>query len=845
MKLLRFFILVLAAFVSSSIFAQENQKELDNLMKTRGEYYFSLTVQNPNEIQAINELCSVDGTNGHTVICYANQRQYDQLLKKGYQPLLMTPPSMREMPKMWDGSHRENYEWDQYPTYEAYENMMQQFGTEHPDRCTYLELGTLASGRKIMGVRINNGNGDGKPHFLYTSTMHGDEVTGMMLMLRLIDEFCTSNDARILNILENVDLFIFPCTNPDGTYHGGNNSVYGATRYNGNGIDLNRHFPDFDKGPHPDGENHYENEAQWMMDIAQEYLYTMSANYHGGAEVMNYPWDTYQPVHPDDAWWQMVCHEYADLTHQVSSNYMTEYNNGIINGYSWYTISGSRQDYMNYYAQCREVTIECSNNKTPSASQMPNFWNINYNSMLAYIEQCLNGITGTITDAATGQPIVATVTIENHDHHGSSVTSHLPAGDYHRVIKGGTYQVTYSANGYYPQTITVTVTDGQPVVQNVQLEAGEGLIPDFNADNTDISLGGSVNFHDNTWGAHLTSWQWSFPGGTPSSSTLQNPSGITYNAVGSYPVTLTVTNEEGQTQTITKNDFIRVSESYNMSNATVETCNALFYDNGGPSGNYSDQLDYTMTFLPGNPAGTIQVNFLEFSLENNYDYLNIYDGTSTSAPSLGSFTGSNSPGVITATNESGALTFRFTSDYGVAYAGWKATVTCTGVDVDPLTVTAYASQETLHEGESTRLTSVVNGGVEPYTYLWEPAESLNDATIPDPIATPDLPTEYMVTVTDSEGNTAEATVMVDILDVNVGENALAQVKVYPIPTNGLIHLSGIAGETHYQLFNSLGQVVISGSCNSDILINTKLQPGVYFLRLANDTETSSLKITVK
>ena len=845
MKNFRYFIFILAAIFTGNAFAQESQKSLTELMRSRGEYYFSLSVQHPEEIRAINDLCSVDGTDGHTVICYANQSQYDQLLKKNYQPYLMTPPSMREIPAMWDGSNRESYDWDAYPTYLAYETMMQQFGAEHPDRCAYIELGTLASGRKIMGVRINNGTGDGKPHFLYTSTMHGDEVTGMMLMLRLINEFCTSNDARILNIINNVDLFIFPCTNPDGTYRGGNNSVYGASRYNAAGIDLNRHFPDFDKGPHPDGESYYQDEAQWMIDLAQEYLFTISANYHGGSEVMNYPWDTYQPLHPDDEWWQLVCHEYANLTHAVNPSYMNDYNNGIINGYQWYTISGSRQDYMNYYAQCREVTIECSDSKTPNAAQMPNFWNYNYNSMLAYIEQCLNGIHGTITDAATGEPLVATVTIENHDHHGSSVTSHRPAGDYYRVIKGGTYDVTYSANGYYPQTISVTVADGEDVVQNVQLQAGEGLVPDFNASTTDVALGGSVNFTDNTWGANLVSWQWSFPGGTPSSSTLQNPTGIVYNTVGSFPVTLTVSNGEGQTETITKQNYINVSESYNMQNATIETCNAIFYDNGGPTNNYSNNADFTMTFLPRTAGSMLEVNFLEFSLEGNYDYLNIYDGTSTTAPSLGSYTGSTGPTTLTATNSDGALTFHFTSDMSVNYGGWKATIRCTGIDVDPLEVTVSADPEVINEGESSQLTAEVTGGTGPYSYQWIPAESLDNASYSNPIATPEVPTTYTVIVTDSDGNTASASVTVEIRDVNVEEHDLSQVKVYPIPSNGILHLEGIHQETHYSLLNNLGQVVASGISNGDVVIDKKLPAGVYFLRLSDFTMSSTLKITVK
>ena len=188
MRHLRQFILILAVAVCGNLLAQNSQKDLEQLMRNHGEYFFTLTVNQPSEIQAISELCSVDGTDGRTVVCFANPNQYDILVELGYHPQLQTPPSMLEEPIMWDGSHREAYDWDAYPTYEAYESMMQQFAAEHPDRCTYFELGTLDSGRKLMFCRINNGQTDGKPKFLYTSTMHGNETTGFMLMLRLSNE---------------------------------------------------------------------------------------------------------------------------------------------------------------------------------------------------------------------------------------------------------------------------------------------------------------------------------------------------------------------------------------------------------------------------------------------------------------------------------------------------------------------------------------------------------------------------------------------------------------------------------------------------------------------------------
>ena len=595
MNKFRHLILVLVLVISGSLFAQ-SQRELQQLMRERNEYYFTLTVQESSEIHGISKICSVDGTDGRTVVCYANQQQYDDLLLAGYQPELQTPPSMLCDAVMWDGNDRSSYEWDSYPTYDAYQSMMEAFPTQAlSDRsCTLLDLGTLSSGRKLLGVRLNNGQPDGKPRFLYSSTMHGDEVTGMMLMLRLIDEFCTSTDPRIVNILNNVDLFIFPLTNPDGTYYGGNSTMNRARRYNINGVDLNRNYKDYFNGDHPDGKA-YALETQWTMQLAQDYLFTMSANYHGGAEVVNYPWDAVYTDHADKDWYELISTEYVSNVRTYSSSYMTNpYSDGVTNGADWYVITGSRQDYENAFGECREITIECSTTKKPNASTMPTYWNYNHTAMLGLIEQCLNGIHGYVYDAETNQPIVgATITVQDHDVNNSQVSTHN-VGDFHRPIKGGTYTLAISKNGYCPQTVEVTVADNQRV---------------------DLDT------------IFLTS-------GCPTPDII------------------------------------------NMQSGSIETCDALFYDSGGPDSNYGNRLDYTLTFYPATAGAKVIVNFSEFNVESNYDYLYIYDGTSTSATQIGQFTGTTSPGTVTATNGEGALTFRFTSDYSVNKSGWVATVSC-------------------------------------------------------------------------------------------------------------------------------------------------------------------------
>lgn len=79
----------------------------------------------------------------------------------------------------------------------------------------------------------------------------------------------------------------------------------------------------------------------------------------------------------------------------------------------------------------------------------------------------------------------------------------------------------------------------------------------FSSNSTTISAGGSVNFTDQSTNSP-TSWSWSFPGGTPSTSTAQNPSGIVYNAAGTYAVSLTATNANGS-NTLTQSTYIIVT----------------------------------------------------------------------------------------------------------------------------------------------------------------------------------------------------------------------------------------------------------------------------------------------
>src|SRR5687768_11917132 len=119
--------------------------------------------------------------------------------------------------------------------------------------------------------------------------------------------------------------------------------------------------------------------------------------------------------------------------------------------------------------------------------------------------------------------------------------------------------------------------------------------------------------------------------------------------------------------------IIAFSQTYNMPGGTINTCSGNFYDPGGSGGNYANSQNITTTFCSNN--GTcIQAVFSAFNLENNWDYLYVYDGPTIGSPLIGTYTGATSPGTIT--SSSGCLTFRFTSDGSVTSTGWAAALSC-------------------------------------------------------------------------------------------------------------------------------------------------------------------------
>jgi len=382
--------------------------------------------------------------------------------------------------------------------------------------------------------------------------------------------------------------------------------------------------------------------------------------------------------------------------------------------------------------------------------------------------------------------------------------------------------VTYSTAGTYKVVLTATNSSGSSTKTiDGFIQVNEPVlapVAEFEAVKTAVEIGELVQFNDLSQN-EPTQWEWSFPGGTPSVSTEQNPK-VTYNAKGEYDVTLSVSKPGTDASKKVKLKYIITFENtpadycmpaaINSSPDYISSVVIGDFSSGTSTGSGYSLSGSLVSLAPGKsynvlltPKVSTNRNFWKIWIDFNGDY----DFSDTSE------------NVVTVNNKKGAVKTSFTVPQ-----------TATGI-----TRMRIAMRNLAAPGECD---DNYKGEVEDYPVLFEMAASSGNET---PEITASL-------VTDSQNITQSAEIIATAVE-NVAFEISDSFKCYPNPVKQLLNvkLGPTQPDDFYTIYNINGGKIVSGQIISTLTtVNFEnYSPGVYLLRIVNGERVYNERIIKK
>ncbi|MCK4569299.1 MAG: T9SS type A sorting domain-containing protein [Bacteroidales bacterium] len=349
--------------------------------------------------------------------------------------------------------------WDTKVAYHSYQEIVDLADSlvdAFPDICMKKMYGTSIQGRELAALKIsdNVGDNENEAEVFFDGGIHGDEIGASENCIRFARDLCRKydNDPDVTFLVDNREIWIYYMVNPDGRVN--------MSRYNAAGVDLNRDYGYMWDGWGGSTGAFSQIEIKNLRNCSYEHQFVVHTTFHSGTEYISCPW-SYRPEAPADA--QHIL-QLAELYSDVSGYANLEFGQG---NSGMYAINGSTKDGNYGIAGSISWSMEISYNKQPPASQIMQYYNWNYPSMLAMIEYAGYGLEGTVTDVNTDDPVRATIFINDYMQTYSDST----AGDYHKYVLPGKYSIKVIANGYETQVSadSVEVTELSSAITDFQL----------------------------------------------------------------------------------------------------------------------------------------------------------------------------------------------------------------------------------------------------------------------------------------------------------------------------------------------------------------------------------------
>jgi len=341
-----------------------------------------------------------------------------------------------------------------YRSFDQVCGALAQLAADYPGITRLETLGFSAGGRPIPAMKVTDAPGvdENEACVRLIGAHHGNEKISTEVTLAFLEFLCQNYTTSpvVRDLVDSREFWVVPVLNPDGHVR--------DRRTNNNGIDLNR---DYGYEWEEYSEPFTQPETRAVYAHSDRCIPTLEYEYHSTASYVNYLWDNHPADPPDSAWVIALSRRYADSTYGSSTTELDP-----INGYDWYEVHGSCEDFVFGVFGCLSWTIETD--QPSGQARVDSICVANRRALLAMALAAGWGIRGRVCDSLTGDPLFARIefTAPRRWH----TFTDLPAGDFHRMLEPGTYAVRVTANGYEPRTFAgVVVPDTGAVFLDVPL----------------------------------------------------------------------------------------------------------------------------------------------------------------------------------------------------------------------------------------------------------------------------------------------------------------------------------------------------------------------------------------
>ena len=310
---------------------------------------------------------------------------------------------------------------------------MEELADAHPDAAELFDLGTSVEGRPIVGLRLTRASSP-RARLRVLGAHHGDETSSAEVSLasatRLLE------DPSLAHILDEAEAWFVPHVNPDG--------LAALRRYNANSVDLNRNYgfewssSSFRPGPAPFSEP----ETQAIRALSAWVDFGLGLSVHSGAVNLGWVWNFTTDLTPDEELLSDIADVYAEDC--TTEGFWTT------NGADWYTTNGDTTDWSYGRYGTLDYTLEVSVDKHPDELSMARVLDEHTDAIPALMDWPW-WVSGWVSDASTGLPVQATVTLVDD---GQSVVSG-PDGHFSRPVGEAVWSVSVSALGYEPVLLDI------------------------------------------------------------------------------------------------------------------------------------------------------------------------------------------------------------------------------------------------------------------------------------------------------------------------------------------------------------------------------------------------------